>query len=137
MDKSISKCFSFKSYANIKLSVPIVKSLLSQMRITFKNILNKEKAIFKTRIRQMQTRIQRMQRSWRTRRIQRTHRIWRIRRTRWIRWIWRVCILIRNYITQSIFKAWIFIIVIIGSLFLFNREVTKKIVIQFLCALNK
>ena len=40
-------------------------------------------AIFKTRIRRMQTRIRRMRRTWRTRRIwriRRIQRIWRIRR---------------------------------------------------------
>ena len=39
------------------------------------------KAIFKTRNRQMRTRIQQMRRAWRTRRI---------RRTRWIQWIQRI-----------------------------------------------
>ena len=57
------------------------------------------KAIFKTRNRQIRTRIQQMRRAWRTRRIRRTRwiqwiqRIWGIQRTRWIwrtRRIWRI-----------------------------------------------
>ena len=62
----------------------------------------------------MRTRIQRMRRTWRTRRILRIQRIRRIR------------ILIHLY-CQAIFKvAWV-IIVNVGGLFLFNREVTVKI----------
>ena len=51
-------------------------------------------AIFKTQIRRMQTRIQRMQRTWQTRQIQRTQWIWRIPRTQRIQQIWRIHILI-------------------------------------------
>ena len=67
----------------------------------------------------MRTRIQRMRRTWRT---------WRIQRTRRILWIQRIRILIHIYIAQAILKvAWVIIIVNVGGLFLFNREVTVKI----------
>ena len=77
-----------------------------------------------------------MRRTCGTPRIWRNRRTWRIRRIQLIRQIqriWRIRILICIQIAQSIFKVWIIIIVIIGSHFLFSREVTAKISIQFLC----
>ena len=93
----------FKSNLRGSLQLLVIKNRIKTAkkpkRIKFKFTQNiymrklKQAAIFKTRIRRMRTRIQRIRRTWGTRRIQwiwriqRTRQIWRIQR---IWWIWRI-----------------------------------------------